>query len=142
MFNTAHLHPMIVHFPVALITVGFLAELAYWFYKKEVCLSKTGLYMIILGTLGALAAIITGWYFTAELKGTAGEVKETHELFAKITFFVMLILCIFRLYLVYTKKEESKLRWIVLVLYALGAGLAGYTGYLGGTLVMNYMIGL
>jgi uncharacterized membrane protein len=40
MFATSHLHPMLVHFPIALILIGFLAELAFLVIKKEVCLTK------------------------------------------------------------------------------------------------------
>jgi hypothetical protein len=53
MFNSAHFHPMIVHFPVALILVGFLADVVFLFLKKELCLSKMGLYLMVLGTLKA-----------------------------------------------------------------------------------------
>ena len=60
MFNTDHLHPIIVHFPVALIIVGFFAEVASLFFKKEKCLSKTGFYLMMLGTLGAIAAWSSG----------------------------------------------------------------------------------
>jgi uncharacterized membrane protein len=35
MFNTDHLHPMIVHFPIALITVGFFAEVISLFFQKR-----------------------------------------------------------------------------------------------------------
>lgn len=64
MFNTDHLHPMIVHFPVALIIVGFTAEVVSLFFKSEKCLSKTGFYLMILGTLAAIAAWLTGQLFT------------------------------------------------------------------------------
>lgn len=34
MFETSHLHPMLVHFPIALVAIGFLADLASIFIKK------------------------------------------------------------------------------------------------------------
>ena len=66
MFNTAHLHPIVVHFPVALITVGFLAEIVSLFFKSEKCLSKTGFYLLILGAISAMVAWGTGQLFTDE----------------------------------------------------------------------------
>ena len=39
---------MIVHFPIALIIVGFFAEVVSLFFKSEKCLSKTGFYLMIL----------------------------------------------------------------------------------------------
>jgi uncharacterized membrane protein len=40
MIPTSHFHPMLVHFPIALVTIGFGVELASIFIKKEVCLPK------------------------------------------------------------------------------------------------------
>jgi uncharacterized membrane protein len=56
MFPTSHFHPMLVHFPIALVAIGFIAELASVFIKKEICLTKVGFYLLIFGTLSALFA--------------------------------------------------------------------------------------
>lgn len=142
MFDSSHFHPMIVHFPVALIIVGFLADvLSLFFNKKEPCLSKVGFYLMILGTLAAVAGYFTGEFFTADLSGAAGELKERHEVFAKITMFVMIAACLIRIYLVWKKKINSGLKWLVFFLYLVATCTVGYTGLLGGTLVYNHMIG-
>ena len=60
MFTTNHLHPMLVHFPIALIAIGFLAELAFIFFKKEICLTKVGYYLLIVGTLAACVTWLSG----------------------------------------------------------------------------------
>lgn len=142
MFDLNHLHPMVVHFPIALIVVGFLFELFYLFYKKEDCFSKTGLYLMVLGTLGVIAAYLTGEFFTNDLTGKAGEVEETHEVFALITMLTMIIATFFRVYLILKKKETNNLKWIYFFLYALGTLMVCVTGFFGGSLVFNYLIGL
>jgi len=143
MFDASHFHPMIVHFPVALIVVGFFADvLSLFFNKKEPCLSKVGFYLMIFGTLGAIAGYLTGEFFTADLSGAAGELKERHELFAKITMFVMIAACLLRIYLVWKKKNNSKLKWLVFFLYFVATCSVGVTGLLGGNLVYNNMINL
>ena len=59
--NHMNLHPIFVHFPIALLTLYTLCELLRfkkikdhpaWFYLKAV--------LIICGTLGAAAALLTG----------------------------------------------------------------------------------
>jgi|SRR5450759_901270 uncharacterized membrane protein len=143
MFNTAHLHPMIVHFPVALITVGFIAEVVSLFFKSEKCLSKTGFYLMVLGTLAAIAAWSTGQLFTNEpSQGEIVRVFEKHETGALITMILMIIGSAFRIWLVMQKKEETQLKWIAFGFYLLGFAAVTFTGFMGGTMVYNFMIGL
>jgi uncharacterized membrane protein len=142
MISTDHFHPMIVHFPVALIMVGFLAETAALVIKKEPCLAKTGYYLLLLGALSALAAYLTGQFFTGEMSGAAGEVREEHELLALMTMLSMVVNAIFRSYLIIGKKETATLRWTSYLLYLGSAILVSITGFLGGTLVYTYMMPL
>jgi len=142
MFTTSHLHPMLVHFPIALVMIGFLAELAFLFFKKEVSLSKMGYYLLIIGTLAALAAWLTGNFFTSEMDGAAGKARETHELFATITLVLLLATSVLRTTLLIVKNENSALKTLSFFLYALAAVSVSITGYLGGTLVYNYMLEL
>jgi uncharacterized membrane protein len=143
MFNTSHFHPMIVHFPVALILVGFLADVAFLFFKKEVCLSKTGLYLMVLGTLGAAAAFLTGNLFTMEpTAGPIVEIFERHETLALVTLLIMTVGTLIRVGVIVFKKDKPLYHWLVFGLYFLGAVCVGITGFLGGSMVMDYMIGL
>jgi uncharacterized membrane protein len=131
-----------VHFPIALVVFGFLADVTSVFFKKEVCLSKTGFYLLASGTFMALLAWLTGALFTSSLAGKAGEVKETHELFALITLVILIVALIFRIYLKIKDKEQSWLKWIAFALFGLGTISVLITGFFGGTLVYEYMIGI
>jgi uncharacterized membrane protein len=143
MFNTSHLHPMIVHFPIALITAGFLADVVYLFFKDEKCLSKTGFYLMVLGALSALAAWSTGQLFTNEpAQGEIVKVFEKHETGALITMIIMLTGAALRIFLVMKKKDETNLKWLVFGLYLLGFAAVTFTGFMGGTMVYNYMMGI
>ncbi|MFA5974289.1 MAG: DUF2231 domain-containing protein [Lentimicrobiaceae bacterium] len=142
MFDTSHLHPVIVHFPIALLIVGFVADTVYMLYKKEACLSKVGFYLMLAGTLGAIAAVLSGNFFTEDMSGSVEAVRERHETFANITMYVMIVASILRIFLVYKGKAESKAGLGVYLLYLIGVITVGYTGMLGGTMVFNYMIGL
>lgn len=143
MFNTSHLHPMIVHFPIALITIGFIADLASLFFKREKCLSKTGFYLMIAGTLAAIAAWSTGQLFTNEpAQGEIVRVFESHETGAMITMILMIIGSAFRMWLIIYKKEETSMKWIAFGFYLLGFAAVTYTGFMGGTMVYNYMMSI
>jgi uncharacterized membrane protein len=143
MLNTAHLHPMIVHFPIALIIVGFLAEVLSLFFKSEKCLSKTGFYLMILGTLAAVVAWATGQLFTNEpTQGQVMQVFARHETGALITMLIMILCSVFRIYIVIKRKEETDLKWIAFGIYLLGFFAVAFTGYMGGAMVYDYMMPL
>lgn len=142
MFNTDHLHPMIVHFPIALITVGFIAEVVSLFFKSEKCLSKTGFYLMVLGSLAAIAAWSSGHLFTEE--PTQGEILKVflrHKTGALITMILIVAGTIFRIGLMVKKKEDTHLKWIAFVFYLLAFFAVAFTGFMGGSIVYDFMIG-
>lgn len=142
MISTTHFHPMLVHFPIALVVFGFIAEIAALYFKKEIYLSRMGFILLIFGTLSALAAWLTGTLFTAEMEGAAGAIKETHELFAWITLGTLLAASFLRIVLQTKKNENTGLKSVALILYGLAAVSVSITGFYGGTLVYNYMMAL
>jgi uncharacterized membrane protein len=143
MFNSAHLHPMIVHFPIGLITVGFIADVVSLIYKREKCLSKTGFYLMVLGALAAVAAWSTGHLFTSEpAQGEIVKIFERHETGALITMILMILGASFRIWLVIQKKEETKMKWIAFGFYLLAFVAVTFTGFMGGTMVYNFMMAL
>lgn len=134
---------MIVHFPIALIIVGFIADVSSLFFKSEKCLSKTGFYLMVLGALAAVAAWLSGQLFTTSpQQGEILKVFEKHETGALITTIIILVGALLRIYLVANKKEETSLKWVVFCLYLLGFLGVSFTGLMGGTMVFNYMMAL
>jgi uncharacterized membrane protein len=142
MFNIYHLHPMVVHFPIALILVGFLFDFLSVFMKKEKCLSRAGLYLEVLGLVSVLVAVGTGYFFTSELEGVAGQVRETHELFAFLTLGAILVSGVFRIIITWLRKDATILKYVALGLFLFAFVFVSITGYIGGDLVMTYLIGM
>lgn len=133
---------MLVHFPIALVALGFIAEIAALFFRKEVCLSRLGFYLLIIGTLSAIMAWLTGNFFTSEMAGAAGEIKETHELFAMITLITLVITSVLRIVIQSKSIDNKGLKRIALLTYGLAAISVSITGFYGGTLVYGYMMSL
>ena len=141
MIPTEHFHPMLVHFPIENEMIGILADLASLIIKKELCFPKISFYLLIIGTLGALAAVTTGYFFTSEMSGAAGDVRETHELLAFATLSLLIITSVLRIILL-RKPDNNGLKWSAFILYAIAAVLVSITGAMGGTIVYNYMMPL
>ena len=142
MISLDHVHPMLVHFPIALVIFGFIAELSLLIFKKGTWLSKTGYYLLLTGTLLSIFALLSGELFTATLSGAAGEVKERHELLAWITVVLLIITSVFRIILNAGRQEKEYLRILAFIMYGLAAFSVSLTGFYGGILVYSYMMPL
>ncbi len=142
MFDSSHLHPMVVHFPIAIIMVGFLADIASLLFRKEKCLSTMGFYLEVLGMLAAIVAFGSGYFFTSPMDGEAGALRDRHELFATFTLVTIIIATFFRILLVYLKKENTQLKYVAMGIFFLSFIFVSITGYLGGILVLEYLIGI
>lgn len=140
--DTSHIHPMLVHFPVVLILLGFAVDFYSLFIsKKDQCLSRFGLILMLLGTLGAVAGFYSGEYFTEELTGLAHEIKEQHEVYAKITMYTMIAASVLRLFWVWKKPKAKFWPYLIFVLLTIAAVFVGITGFTGGSLVYNVLLG-
>lgn len=133
---------MLVHFPIALVIVGFGFELAYLLIKGEICFSKAGFYLLVLATMASGFAWLSGYFLTGEMAGEAGKVKESHELSATITTLSLIASLVFRLIVLKTGLQKSLFKWISFTLYGLAAVAVSITGFLGGRLVYEFMLPL
>jgi uncharacterized membrane protein len=140
MFSIDHVHPMVVHFPIALLYAGFFCEFIYLFFKKDPLFSEAGFWLLCVGAISAAAAYASGALLTKELYGAAGDVQSSHELFAEITTIMALVLAAFKIYLRTEKKEDSNLKWIAFAIYTFIVAMVSITGYYGGVLVYDYLI--
>ena len=143
MFTLSHIHPMLVHFPIALTAVGFLFEFLYLFLKNNVWLTKAGYFLLLLGTLSALVTWLSGGLFTPDMAGMAGQIREQHAIWATVTLILLLITSSIRTYITVKHKEENRvLNNLAFVIYGISMISVFITGNFGGTLVYNYMMPL
>ena len=138
------LHPVAVHFPIALLTLGFAAEGVNHLYKNE-CIrswvSQAALWMLWLGTLAAWAAVGLGLLAeeTVPHVPAAWEVLEEHEelAFWSAGLFTALSLCRF-----FLKDLWETRRWIFLAVWAVLLGLLFTAAKHGGDLVYEFGVGV
>ena len=130
------LHPAIVHFPIALISVAAIFAVLSLFIYKDL-FKKIAFWNLLIGTIGALAAVVTG---LMELKHLVHDdaihiILEKHE----FTGFGILILSITLLTWHWIRKNKfGKKEYNAWVLFlVLGLALVIYQGYLGGRMVFE-----
>jgi uncharacterized membrane protein len=140
MISLDHVHPMLVHFPIAFIYAGFMCEIAYLFFRKEPLLYEAGFWLLCVGAVTVAAAYASGALLTKELYGAAGAVQSSHELYAEISTILALVGAAFKIYIKTEKKDVGILKWIAFAIYAFIVLTVSITGYYGGMLVYNYLI--
>ncbi len=143
MFDLSHLHPMIVHFPIALLIVGLFSDLTGVITKKNF-FSNSGFYLLILGYIGLIAAFLSGNLAgegVAET-GTLKQALEMHEAAAELSVWIMSAAAAIRIAVVLMKKYSGVYKWIAVTLFLIGAASVARTGYYGGELVYKHAAGV
>lgn len=143
MFELTHLHPMIVHFPIALLIIGFLSDLTGLITKKKF-FSTAGFYLLILGAAGVIAAYLSGNLAGDGVTeaGSLGQALETHEEAATLTLWLVAAAAVVRIGLVMLKKYSGVLKGVAFALLLLGVASVARTGYYGGELVFKHAAGV
>jgi uncharacterized membrane protein len=127
-----NMHFIFIHFPIALLFMSLLFDLISTFNRKS-NLHAAGSITLILGTLGAIASVLTG------PEGEENPLFPQHELFGRITMFFFIALSLVRLGLFFYRKREIGKNPIYLVAALIGIMLVTYTGDLGGKMVHKDM---
>ena len=140
MIALEHIHPMVVHFPIALIIGGYVAEITHLFFRKEPVLKVFHFWLLAAGSVSAFAAYFSGAFLTSAVPPEATVVFSRHELFAELTVFTTLVNTALMLYLKLEKKDETKLKWLTFVLNSITVILLFITGHNGGVLVYEYLL--
>lgn len=142
--NIAELHPLVVHFPIALLIVAVLFDLAALLLKRE-DLSSGALYLQGIAALGAIAAVLTGNEAEEPVEHLAGiePILERHEDLGKILMWAVIAVVALRLVLTLKKKMDHQGARALAAVLSLGlAALVGVTGFFGGKLVYEYGAGV
>jgi len=136
-------HPMVVHFPIALIFIAVLADIFGLFKKQSDWINWTAVSLYVLAALGAIAAFLTGRAAleTVTVPAQARAVLTGHENLALYTMWSMIVYGGIRvLFLFITVKAYIK---NALIIPAIGIiVLISITADRGGELVYAHGVGV
>jgi len=142
MVTPTHLHAMVVHFPIALLLVGFLADIIGLFLSKAI-FRQFAFYLLILGTAGVVAAFLSGNAAGEGLEeGSLGKAMNLHQQAAQTTLWLTMAALLFRIAGELLRRNYRWLRVIAFLCFALSTLAVGRTGYLGGQLVFKHAAGV
>ncbi len=121
-----HPHPMIVHFPIALLMASSVFVLLYLFFKNP-SFETTSVYLLILGAIASPLAMATGlltWWINYRL-------KLTFFVKRKIQFSILLLM--FEIILILWRNSQSQIsNSIYFIMMLLLTPMVSLLGYYGG----------
>jgi uncharacterized membrane protein len=132
----AHIHPKIVHFPIAFLMIYPLMEFLALVTKKEFYTKAAGLFLII-GTIGAFLAVFTGNQAFSIIKDwgkVSSNIFNSHQTFANLTMWFFTGVLVLKIYMTIKKKVNQKTIIILFLLSLVGCYLVYQTGNYGGKL--------
>jgi len=127
-------HPVMTHFPVALMMVAVLAEALAWWTRRDSWLT-TVRFLVIIAALSAVPAAVLGWfnaYFSSYNKAV-GALLWWHRWIGTGTA-VWVVICA-SLLIIDQCAEGSKARQRFRGALLLGAALVSISGFLGSALI-------
>jgi uncharacterized membrane protein len=133
----APLHPIFVHFTIALTASSLTFDALGWFFYKN-SLSSAGFWTMISAALMTLATILTGLVSATKVpmeEGGARSFLRAHMVLGFIFYGLLAAMTFWRLSL---WQSASAVSWLYLTALAVVSLVMTVQGYLGGELVYRY----
>ncbi len=133
------IHPIIVHFPIALLIVS--AALSIWVrVRGSDSMNQASWVLLLIGTVGAIAASITGIIGHEAYEGTpVHNVIDTHQNWSFATTALFIALVVWRSISRWRGSDAGR-SIIYLAVILVGTGFLTMSGMTGGDLVFDYGI--
>ena len=136
------LHPLAIHFPIALLMAAAMAEVC-WVFTRNHWFTSAVRFSTILGALGAVGAAVLGWIDA--IGHTSSDLLSTHRLFgtvAGIWAIPVMLLCEYGIRRIEAPDAHAAhVQWsgasrlLFQVSLLIGVGLISFAAHIGGLLL-------
>ena len=131
------IHPLVIHFPIALLSVGFLCDVLGFIFQKK-SLEHAGWWNLFFGVISSVCALITG--LIADFGGSPRLIDEPFPLHKNHAYLQILVVCVFLSLMVWRIKLrralplDLKTALIYLGVLGITVGILFYGSHLGAVL--------
>ena len=134
-------HPLIVHFPIALLSLALLFEVLARFVRPEE-FTRLGWWLQVTGTAGLALAVTSGLFVkdTVAIPPLARPFFESHQEMAFASSGIFAILLLWRI--ASKTRVPQKYALLFLVLLAAAVALLWSGAWYGGEMVYRFGVGL
>lgn len=144
-WRTEVLHPLFVHFPIALLIMATAFKIAA-LWDKSKFLDLPGSILLVIGTIGGWLAIYTGDLADGIVSRNICDptVLKAHENngYTMIWLFTAALLIDLLYYFNISKFKICWTKGVIILLMLTGSGFLGYVGHLGAQLVYQQAAGV
>jgi uncharacterized membrane protein len=129
-------HPILVHFPIALLVTSFIADAAYWITSFST-LRHAGFWMLVAASLTGALTVAAGMFDMrrAALDGPVHERVHRHMWVGIVLYAVICALTLWRWSFF---APDMRITVLYLDFALLAVALAAFQGWLGGELVYTH----
>ena len=126
------MHPLVVHFPVALWLVSLFFDVLAW-HRQDPLYRRAAYWLVGLGLLGAAVSVGSGWIdlLGYERGGVEPGIVRQHWMHSILAYASTVV---YLLNFLWRWRRENRVTSVLFGLSVLGAILIAVAGYLGGAL--------
>ncbi len=130
------IHPMFVHFPIAFLLIALVFYLYSSFSKNNNLhfYQQAAWVLLIIGTITAIPAYLSGLFLTEELTGKIGLLQDAHEKWAITTVVSALVSSLISTYLKMTGIQNRLSAIVLFLCYLITGCLVLVTAFTGGSI--------
>lgn len=139
----AEIHSKVVHFPIALLVVYSILEIAGIVFNKEF-VSKSALLVLCIGVVTAFLAVLSGHQASIDFKfwnEASSKLLDEHRSSATYLLWGSVLISALRIFIVVKKKFVGLVKLIFIPLAILILLVVYETGVRGGNLVKVFGVG-
>ena len=144
------LHVVVIHFPVAFISLAPLFDFGCLIFRDRVWLDRAATLLYVMGTIGAGTAYLAGERAAealVEISPAAESALADHESLATLTLIALVIVSLTRLWVTWLSRNDRRISFGVFRLAAIPVALVGLallalTADRGGSLVYGHGLGV
>ena len=129
-YSLETIHPLFIHFPIALLSTGLFFDLLSFFLNRD-DLENAGFWCMLIGIISCFFSNFTGLMFFLTGGSLSDLPRFTHALLAWGSTFIFILLFWARIKLDVDFRYSTLNRWIYLSIHILAIGILFYGAHLG-----------
>lgn len=135
------IHPMVVHFTIAIIYLAALAGLVGLFVKRDGFFARLFLLLLVLSVVATLAAGVAGVISESYVRPSRAVslILSLHKRDGELTGVLVLIALGFQWF---RQRKRKSISLLALLFCLLATVMVSITGFFGGTMVYDHGLGV